>query len=188
MTYHRMSLYQFPQFHSWLKNNVAENTIILCENDKILNDPIETCNTFSEFYANVASEIGKDVVFNEKDHCSLNAIRENFAFTETFDFKKTNEEEVTRLINKLNVKKSTGVNTISAKLLKFGAPVLSKHISILVNQSIQKDTFPDRLKQAQVIPLYKKEDPLLKSNYRPVSILPTVSKVFEKVLCVQLSD
>lgn len=59
---------------------------------------------------------------------------------------------------------------------------------ILVNQSIQNNIFPDRLKQAQVILLLKKEDPLLKTIYRHASILPTMSKGFEKVLSVQLSD
>jgi hypothetical protein len=48
--------------------------------------------------------------------------------------------------------------------------------------------FPDRLKQAQVTPLYKKNDPLEKTNYRPVSVLPILSKLYETVLEIQLSD
>ena len=54
--------------------------------------------------------------------------------------------------------------------------------------SIDSGIFPKRLKEAQVTPLFKKNDPFLKSNYRPVSILPIPSKKFEKVLSVQLSD
>ena len=48
--------------------------------------------------------------------------------------------------------------------------------------------FPDKLKKAQVTPLYKKNDPLLKTNYRPVSVLCIFSKIFEKILEQQLSD
>ena len=77
---------------------------------------------------------------------------------------------------------------MSARLLKASTPVTTHHICHLVNQSISSGIFPDRLKEAQVIPLFKKEDPLNKKNYRPVSILPMISKVYEKVLSTQLSD
>ena len=88
----------------------------------------------------------------------------------------------------LAIKKATGVDTISAKVLKAGAPVLNSHITSLVNSSITSGVFPDQLKLAQVIPLFKKLDPLDVKNYRPVSILPIISKVFEKVLSEQLSE
>ena len=51
-----------------------------------------------------------------------------------------------------------------------------------------QSVFPDKLKKAQVTPLYKKNDPLLKTNYRPVSVLCIFSKIFEKILEQQLSD
>lgn len=54
--------------------------------------------------------------------------------SQEFDFKKIDEDEISKFVNKFNVKKSTGVDNISAKHLKFGAPVLSSNISILVNQ------------------------------------------------------
>jgi hypothetical protein len=54
--------------------------------------------------------------------------------------------------------------------------------------SIDSCIFPNRLKEAQVTLLFKKNDPFLKSNYRPVSILPIHSTIFDKVLSVQLSD
>ena len=54
--------------------------------------------------------------------------------------------------------------------------------------SIDTGVFPDSLKKAQVTPLHKKNDPLSKTNYRPVSVLPVFSKMFEKVFETQLSD
>jgi hypothetical protein len=54
--------------------------------------------------------------------------------------------------------------------------------------SIDQSVFPDKLKKAQVTPLYKKNDPLLKTNYRPVSVLCIFSKIFEKIFEQQLSD
>jgi hypothetical protein len=53
---------------------------------------------------------------------------------------------------------------------------------------VDTGVFPDRLKKAQVTPLFKKNDPLVISNYRPVSILPIFSKLFEKVIETQLND
>ena len=57
-----------------------------------------------------------------------------------------------------------------------------------VNKSFESGEFPDCLKQAKVSPIFKKDDLLHKENYRPVSILPLLSKVYEKLLYYQLSD
>jgi TPP-dependent 2-oxoacid decarboxylase len=54
-------------------------------------------------------------------------------------------------------------------------------MTTLVNNTIKTSVFKTRLKEAQVVPLHKKNDPLDKKNYRPVSILPTISKVYEMV-------
>ena len=85
------------------------------------------------------------------------------------------------------LKKSTGVDNISANMLKARAPSFSHALSSLVNLSFARGIFPKRFKQAQVIPLYKKKDSLNKENYRPVSILPTTSKLHERVIHEQLS-
>jgi Notch-like protein len=63
-------------------------------------------------------------------------------------------------------------------------PTLTK----IINNSITQCVFPSDLKKAEVIPLYKKKDHLSKENYRPVSILPTFSKIFEHQLSVQLQN
>ena len=60
-------------------------------------------------------------------------------------------------------------------------------ISGLINQSIEQESFPSVLKKASVVPLYKKADKLEKSNYRPISLLPILAKIFEKVLAHQIS-
>lgn len=91
-------------------------------------------------------------------------------------------------MNKINVKKATGVDKMSPKLLRAGALVLNKHITTLVKNTIKTSDFPHRLKDAQVLLLHKKNDPLDKKNYCPVSVLPTISKVYEMVLSVQLTE
>ena len=77
---------------------------------------------------------------------------------------------------------------MSVKLLKFGKPVLVKPITNLINTIISVSTFPKGLKGAQVTPLFKKNDLMLKANYTPVRILPIHSKKLKTNMCKQLSN
>ena len=71
-------------------------------------------------------------------------------------------------------------------LLKHLAPVLYKPLTFIINQSLLTGIFPDKLKLAKVIPLYKKDNTHLIENYRPISNLPSISKVFEKSVYDQI--
>ena len=91
-------------------------------------------------------------------------------------------------MNKINIKKATGVDGIPAKIVKSGKSVIAPQVTTLVNITVDTGVFPDRLKEAQVTPLFKKNDPLSITNYRPVSVLTIFSKIFEKVFEIQLND
>ena len=93
-----------------------------------------------------------------------------------------------KTINNLPTKNSCGYDDISSKLLKVIAPVIIKPLTLLINQVLNTGIFPDKLKIAKVIPIYKKGDPQLFENYRPISLLPTISKVLEKIIHKQLSS
>ena len=80
----------------------------------------------------------------------------NVTFTRILKFKQ---------INKTSVKKTTGRDGISAKLLKLAKPVIAKPITKMINKTITNSVFPDQLKQAQVVALHKKNNALDKSNY-----------------------
>ena len=88
----------------------------------------------------------------------------------------------------MQIKKATGVDKLSCNIIKLGKPVLQSPLTGLINLSIQTSTFPDSLKRAQVTPLNKKNDPMKNSNFRPVSILTSISKLYEKVISEQLSQ
>ena len=91
-----------------------------------------------------------------------------------------------KIIDELKSKSSCGEDGLSVKLLKLIKEDISKSITLVINQSINTGIFPETLKIAKVIPIFKKGDETIFDNYRPISILPAISKVFEKVLFKQL--
>ena len=103
-------------------------------------------------------------------------------------FNAITEESVLHIINSLKPKTSTGVDGISNKLLKFVKCGIAKKLTIIINQMLSVGIFPDLLKISKVIPLYKKDDSVNFSNHRPISLLPSISKIFEKVIFKQLAD
>ena len=94
--------------------------------------------------------------------------------------------EVNDIINILNPSKSVGPNSIPIKLLKIIGSSISPVLALIVNQSFQSGIFPDKLKIAKVISLFKKGNPEMPSNYRPISLLPIFSKIFEKLMYKRL--
>ena len=81
-----------------------------------------------------------------------------------------------------------GYDNISTKLLKEIENDISRPLSIIINQSLCTGIFPDKLKIAKVIPLYKKDDDRSFGNYRPISLLSSKTKIFERVAFNQLYE
>ena len=94
---------------------------------------------------------------------------------------------MTKIIRSLNPKNATGPDIIPPTVVKIAGPEISKSITDMINKSIYGGTFPDCVKLAEVIPVCKKADNRKKENYRPVSILPCLSKIFERVKADQLN-
>ena len=104
-----------------------------------------------------------------------------------FNFAATNPPEVQKRLKNIDTKKATGFDKIPPKLVKFSAEILSTPLSIAINNSLKYGVFPDDAKIASVISLDKGKPNKNKiSNFRPVSILNTFSKIYEKVIKEQL--
>ena len=82
----------------------------------------------------------------------------------------------------MDVSKAAGIDNLSGKFLKDGAVVLSKPIAEIGNLSIKYSAFPTDCQIAKLRPLFKKGSTTLPKNYRPISLLPLISKIFEKVI------
>ena len=83
-------------------------------------------------------------------------------------------------------KNSSGHDGISNKLLKLTKNILSKPLTLIINQMITTGIFPDSFKKSKIIPIFKKGDQSLLINYRPISLLPTISEVFEGIIFDQM--
>ena len=94
----------------------------------------------------------------------------------------TSKLEIERMIAKLPNKKSKGHDDISNILLKRLKSSISHPMEIVFNESLQEGSFPESMKQADVIALYKSKEKHLVNNYRPISLLVTISKILEKIV------
>ena len=105
-----------------------------------------------------------------------------------FNFNQLGEEDVVNVIDKLPSKTSSGVDGISTNLLKDIKYTISKPLTLIINQCLETGIFPSKLKVAKVIPILKRGDETIFDNYRPISILPAISKVFERIIFNQIHN
>ena len=125
------------------------------------------------------------------DHISVCKIKEAYSEIlreDNFSFKMVSMDEVKKEVLKLNSKKSSTYVAIPSSILKQTIEVHLKDLTNTINNSLKESTFADKSKQSEVIPVYKKLDHSQRENYRPVSLLPHISKVFEIVIYNQISS
>ena len=106
----------------------------------------------------------------------------------TYSIQNVDRNFILKELQKLKPNKSTGLDDISPRFLRDGAHILSDVIMHLVNLSISSKTVPNCTKKAKVVPLYKKGSRLDVGNYRPVSILTSISKILERAVYVQVVE
>jgi hypothetical protein len=155
-------------------------------NGKSITNIKDISTYFNDFFVNIGPKLASEINTNGKLRFSnyMNSINVNTRFK----FKNVGENEVANIIKNLKPKYSSGYDNISTILLKLSGNALIKPLTAIINQSLHNGVFPQKLKIAKVIPIFKKEDPHLLNNYRPISLLPAISKVFEKVVHKQLQS
>ena len=121
--------------------------------------------------------------YSARGNCSIKSSVES---DDDKELSPNKTENVKRLLKNIDEKKSVGLDKIPNKLLKIAADVVAPSLTEIFIQSINTGIFPNEWKEARVSPSYKhgaKSDP---SNYRPISVIPTVSKIYEKIIYDQL--
>jgi hypothetical protein len=103
-----------------------------------------------------------------------------------FAFSEIGVEEVTAGLRNLKISKTTDIDTIPSRALKIAADIIAPSITWIFNLSLQTGIFVDAWKKAWVSPIYKSGDRRLCESYRPISILPVISKILERSVFDQL--
>ena len=135
-------------------------------------------------FTNIGPKLASEI--SSYSNCSYKSFKKNKT-SEVFSFSKVDKPTVLKNINDFPAKSSRGFDGISIKLLKSIKYEILDAVTIVINQSLRQGIFPNKLKFARVIPLHKKGDPTCIDNYRPLSLLPSISKKFEKIVFNQLS-
>jgi len=157
---------------------------IKTDDDTLINDPNKISNSFNDFFVNVGSNLDKKIPKTPISPLSyLRSRVEN-----GFNFKLTTNADVMMLLLQLDDSKALGTKDIPIPTLKIAAPVIVPYIVNIFNLSLQTGNFPNALKLAKVIPIFKTGSKLLVTNYRPISLLPVLSKIFEKIVHKQLFE
>ena len=166
-------------------NNKSGISDIFVVNGKSLTNPHDISNAFCSYYTNVGHEYAAKIPTSKNSPMSY--MKDNFV--QSLFFEPVDEGEITKILRQLKPKKSSGYDNISAHLLKYFTKELAVPLSIIINSSLSSGIVPDCMKLAKIVPVYKqKGDAQLFTNYRPISLLPVLSKVLEKVVHKRLYE
>ena len=154
-------------------------------NGQIITDPTEISNSFNKFFINIGEQLA-----NLIPNTCRTAIQQLESFIPRinceFTFKPVTPEETAKLLSNLPINKATGLDNYQAKLLKLSANSISTSLTWIFNHSLKTRQFPKEWKCAKITAVHKKGPKLDTGNYRPISVLPVVSKIIEKIVHRQL--
>ena len=182
------------------KKGAKQDCVTIVENSKTYTENKEVAEKLNNFFVDAVDELGiqpfvtpdeskncsdkiSDIVASYETHPSIVKIKENVQVDQKFIFTDITSSIVQEEIKKLNPKKSCINNDIPAKILISSSDLVSECLSKIYNECKDRQEFPTSMKIADVILVYKpneKNEKTLKKNYRPISLTPLVSKVFER--------
>ena len=160
----------------------ASNTFI--NEGKEITDPEQISNIFNSYFVNVGPKLASQIQNTNGD---FNKYLSE-PFHKSLFLRPTNHQEVLNIVKSLKSSLSTGYDGISVNLLKKIIHFIINPLIHIFNLSMISGVCPDSLKIAKVIPIYKKDDSSLVTNYRPISLLPALSKILEKIFHSRLYD
>ena len=161
------------------KNNDTDTFTI---NGSQTNDPSQIANDFNDYFTKIGSNLASNIDAGNShftDYTPPPCQNSLFLYS-------THNYEVITIVKHLKSSKSSGHDGISVYLLKQIISYIATPLSHIFNLSLSSGKCPKALKLAKVIPIYKKDDPSLISNYRPISLLPSISKILEKIVYKRL--
>jgi hypothetical protein len=148
-----------------------------------ISDSQTIANKFNVYFNNIGPSLARNIVSPSIDFTSYltNPVHQQF------HFHTITEEMVARIIDNFPPKTSCGIDGMSMRFIKEIKNCILRPLCSIINQSLNTGIFPNKLKVAKIVPVYKNGDNTYIENYRPISVLPVLSKIFEKVMLIQLN-
>ncbi|XP_049789668.1 uncharacterized protein LOC126195196 [Schistocerca nitens] len=149
-------------------------------NGRAVTEPSAICESFNDFFINC----------NKFGDCSPTNTKPNMTDSNCtcFKFSHVSISDVIKIIMSLKNSKSAGWDEVPIEIIKIVRHSIAYPLSFIINQSFDEGCFPDRLKYAEVRPIHKKGKQDELGNYRPISLLPIFSKIFERAACDQIEN
>ena len=187
------------------EKSVTTDNITIIEKDEVYDDDEIVSEIFNDFFGNAVSNLNipsyisltenldeqdpiMKAITKYNNHDSIIMIREESNNYEGFSFKQIELKTVENEICSLNKSKACSNNSIPPVIIQENCDLFIPRITSDLNNAINDGNFPTNLKNADVTPVFKKGDRLDKCNYRPVSILPSLSKIFERIIFSQINS
>ena len=142
------------------------------------NDKQVIAEGFNNFFSTIGKQTSQNVPHVNTNYTSY---MPNPTLNSIF-IEPVTEDQVLHAATKLKPKSSYGHDQISSKLLKVTLPIIIKPITHIINTSLTTGIVPKSMKTARVIPIFKSAEPSIMKNYRPISILPSFSKILERIM------
>ena len=185
------------------KGGLAGDDISLVHNNQIVTDDYQLTEIFNNHYINIVEKTSVQKPLNiadtvetdddgqlvrlildkNKNHPSVLSIKEGNEISDPFSFHEVQHHKVWALLKSLDKKKSTGEDKIPPKLVHLAAEELTVPLTTAINNSLKYNRFPEKGKRAAVCLLDNGEsNRTVEKNFRPVSVLNTFSKIYEKII------
>ena len=186
------------------KNIVSQEGQEKIVSEKIITEDQAVAEVFNNFFINIVPNLkistnhGYDNDFIATDdqvtnavnkfwnHSSIIMIKNKKVADQSFSFGPVTYDDVLKIVNTLDTAKASQQSDIPTKILKQNSDYFAEYFYENINQCISKSIFPSDLKLADVTPVYKKKSKNSKDNYRPVSILSNISKIYERCIYDQI--
>ena len=171
------------------KSKSSASSIGLKVDDQIIFDKPKVADKFNTCFTTVASNLVKSLPAGTGKYC-IDQVEKFYiskgVSEDSFELYPVCEEQVRKLLTGINSCKATGLDNIPAKFVTDASEIITSPLTHIINLSLSQGIMPDELKNARVVPIYKKNSNTDVGNYRPVSVLNVISKVFERLVHDQL--
>jgi len=160
------------------QNQNKQNSIFRINNNEI-SDPQKIANTFCDYFTSIGPSLAKNI---PECHSRFRSFLPQNMNVHSIFLEPVDESEIIKIIKGFKSSKSAGYDHITMEDIKNACIYITHPLVNIINQSLHNGIFPNNLKIARVVPVFKTGNKLDFKNYRPISILPAFSKIFEKVI------